>query len=229
MGYKIALQTNAKIFSKKQICEKITHYNLDITTHIHSGRAKIHDAITRSPGSFQQTILAIKNLKSYSNSLTVKIMITRLNYKETLQTAKFLSELPIRDLWLVFLTPDGFSKLYFDQIVPTYSQSRRYIEETLDWLGKHSRLKVTLEGIPYCCLKKDFFHLMMEKPKKDETSMYCIYPSGNKDDEYYALQERVKQKIKLPQCSICKEEHKCEGIYETYINKRGLLEFNPVK
>ena len=229
LGYRTTVQTNAKIFSKKEFCEKIKYYNLDINTHIQSHRPKIHNSITRSPGSFEQTVSAIKNLRNYRRCLTVKIMVTKLNYKEILKTVKFISALPIDNIWIVFLTPDGFSKSYFDYIVPTYKETSRYIKEAASWIKHNTKLGLTIEGMPYCRLNGDLHRHMMEKPEKDEPGMYCAYPTEGKNDEYYAKQERIKQKIMLPQCAICKKEYICEGIYKEYIEKRGTQGFKPIR
>ena len=229
LGYKISLQTNARVFSNKRLCEKIKFYNLNILTHLHSYQPRIHDLITRSPGSFNDAIRAVKNLRDYCREITVKIMLTKINYRHIFHTAKFIIKIPVDEIWFAFLTPSGYANIYFDTIVPYYSLIRPFIANTIAWLKENSRARITIEGIPYCCLESGLRKFVLERATEDRSSRYGVYPSGLKEDEYYCLKERVNQKQKFSQCKICKFDSLCEGVYKNYVEKRGSDEFIPVK
>lgn len=232
LGYKVKVQTNARIFSKKSICEKIKYYNLDIITHVESYKSRIHDSLSRVPGSFNETIKGIKNLRKYCKSIAVKIMITKINYKHLLYTLKFITRLnKINCIWFVFPTPYGNSYRYFNAIVPSYSEVAPFINYALGWLRDNSESDIMIEGFPYCFVNPEFRCFIKEEPIEDKDNILGIYPSDSNTEEqiYCICKERIKQKQKFIQCKKCKYNSICEGVYKNYINKMGDNEFVPIK
>lgn len=231
LGYKISLETNARIFSNKEFCEKIKYYNLDIIAHIESYKPHIHDLITRIPGSFNEAIKGIKNLRKHCRKMTIKIMLTKINYKHILYTVKFITNLDVDKIHFVFLTPWGNAYLYFDAIVPSYSEVEPFLNNALAWLKNNSKIDITVEGFPHCFIDSKFRDFVFEKPIEDKSVMFGIYPSGlpSSEHKYYIFKERPNQKQKFPQCKICKFDKICEGVYKRYVERRGDNEFIPIR
>ncbi|MFQ5891326.1 MAG: hypothetical protein ACE5HW_00855, partial [Candidatus Methanofastidiosia archaeon] len=60
--------------------------------YLHGHNAKIHDKITKTKGSFEQTIEGIKNLIDLNQNIHVRAMVTFENYKHLFDLFKLLSK-----------------------------------------------------------------------------------------------------------------------------------------
>lgn len=228
LGYKITLETNARMFSNKNLCRQLEYFNLNIVTHIESFKPRTHDLTTMVLGSFNETIRGIKNIRKYCTSITIKIMLTRLNYKHLLYTVKFISNMDIDTVHFVFLTPWGSSYSYFEAIMPHYYEVRHFLTDALIWLAANSKLPVIIEGFPFCVVEPKFRDFLFEKPVKDKSRMFGIYPGKSAVHTYHIYKERLKQKKKFSQCGRCVFDKICEGVYKRYAEKRGSGEFIPI-
>ncbi len=228
LGYRITLQTNARMFFYEKFCDKIKDYELKLMININGPNARIHDAITCVKGSFEQTISGVKNLQKYGFYITGKIMLTRLNYKYVLNTVKFMHKLGLKEVWLVFLTPFGSAKKNFEIVVPKYSEVIPFVNKTLFWLKKNTNVNIGVEGFPYCCLHPEFRSFITEENLTEE-SLHGIY-SGEDNYEYNCKRERVlNQKQKFDICAKCKYNSTCEGVYKEYVKKNGKEEFKAIR
>lgn len=228
LGYKILLQTNARMFSYEAFCEKLKNYNLKFMINVNGCNAAIHDATTNVKGSFEQTIRGIKNLQKRGFEVLCKVMLTKVNYRHLLNTVKYISQLGVKDIWLVFLTPYGSAKLNFDAVVPRYSDVIPTVNQSLLWLKNKEEVKAGLEGFPHCCVSQEFRSLVTEENFSDE-SLDGIYPE-KKSGKYNCKRERVfSQKQRIPECQDCGYNDKCEGIYKEYIKNMGRREFKAIK
>ncbi|MCM8797657.1 MAG: radical SAM protein [Candidatus Omnitrophica bacterium] len=229
LGYKITLQTNARLFADKDLCRRIKHFNLDIITHLESYKPRQHDFITGINGSFYETVRAICNLREFCPHIAVKIMITKLNYKELPTTGRWLCKLKVDEIWFVYLTPYGRTFTYFDLIVPRYSEVRPYLYESVGILMKKKELEITVEGVPYCCVEAEVRKFILEDMRTDKYRRCGIYPvSKNNYTLYYSFQERQAQKQKFAKCIRCIFYKVCEGVYTRYAERIGDKEFIPV-
>jgi MoaA/NifB/PqqE/SkfB family radical SAM enzyme len=228
LGYKILLQTNARMFSYKNFAELAKDFNLKLMINVNGHNAAIHDATTCVKGSFEQTIEGIRNLQRCGFEILCKVMLTKINYSYLLDTVKYITGLGIKEIWLVFLTPYGFAKLNFDAVMPTYSEVMPIVNQAILWLKNKQDIKIGLEGFPYCCINQDFHSLITEQ-NFDENSLDGIYPAEN-EDKYNCKRERIlNQKQKTDECRECKFKNKCEGVYKEYINKVGVEEFKAIR
>lgn len=231
LGYKIALQTNARAFADKQLCRRISPYHLCIYAHLESYRPDIHDAITRRPGSFSESVKGLMNLRACGLAVTVKIMLTKINYKDMLLTAKFIGKLNVDGLSFVFLTPVGYSDIYFNHMMPRYAHVLPLLKETVRWARHHSPMKITIEGLPNCALNSRLRSLLKEnrRSKEEREGIYAVYPHEIKNVGRSSLRERLGIKIKPSSCASCVLYHRCEGIYKRYAQAYGMDEFSPIE
>jgi len=230
LGYKIQLQTNARLLAKKEFSRRLAAYHPVIYTHLQDYKAKAHDITTSVPGSFWETVAGIRNAMPDCHGLYVKIMITKANYRHLLETAKFLRRLGVRGIWFVFLTPHGFARIYFDKVVPTYTQVAPYLKKALRWARKEKGLEVMLEGFPYCHVPRAWHSNMLEDPRLSERKQLCLHPAERgRDFRISPVHERLKDKTKGPHCPKCAHDQECEGVYRTYAQHRGLDELKPCR
>ncbi len=230
LGYKIQLQTNARLLAKKEFSRRLAAYHPVIYTHLQDYKARAHDVTTNTPGSFWETVAGIRHAIPVCRNLYVKIMITKANYRHLPETAKFLRRLGVKGIWFVFLTPHGFARVYFDKVVPTYTQVSRYLKKALQWARKEKDLEIMLEGFPYCRVPSRWRNNMLEGPRISERKQLCLHPAERgRDFKISPVHERIRDKTKDARCRTCVYDKICEGIYKTYARHYGLDELKPLK
>ena len=225
LGYEITLETNARVINDSNLLEKIEIVKLVVITHLESYNPIIHDALSRTQGSFYQTVSAVMKLRKTCEKLFIKVMITKLNYRDILLTAKFISKLKADRIWFVFLDPSGYACRYFSTIVPTYTTIRPYLDNALSWLMANTKIEIRLENFPYCCVDDESRSFIWFQTTVNQREMFGCFPSKKKDDTYYCIIEKLKRKKKIASCSNCKYSHVCEGVYRKYVQTYGENEF----
>ncbi|MEW5895027.1 MAG: radical SAM protein [Candidatus Omnitrophota bacterium] len=226
-GYAMLLQTNARLLALEKFCEKVSQYNLKFSININGPTAKIHDAVSRVPGSFRQTVQGIKNLQKHDARILVKILLTKDNHRHLLRTAKFVAKLGVKKICIVFLTPFGSARDNFQQVVPSYSEVSVPLKQTLEWLKKTPQIRASIEGFPHCCLDQEF-HPLITETRMGFKSLNGLIPENGRLI-YNCKTERVfNQKQKFPDCGDCLYDKQCEGVYREYLHHAGRDEFKPV-
>ena len=109
MGFKeIALSTNARMFSYRPFLEAAVNAGITrVSTTLDGGNEKMHDAITRTPGSFKQTVAGIDNLVRFGIPVTVNTVLFKLNVSNLEEIAEKLIELNVSSWGILDLIPDG--------------------------------------------------------------------------------------------------------------------------
>ena len=225
LDYKvIQIQTNARMLSSLDFCKKtIKAGATEFNPAIHGYCSEQHDYLTRSPGSFKQTIKAIKNLKSLGAYVLTNTVIVKSNYRNIPQIAKLLVKLKVDQFQFAFVHPIGNVLKNFDKIVPNITIASRYIQKGLK-IGIDKNIKVTSEAIPFCLIQ-GYEDYIAEK----------IIPNievrgeqhQNMDD--FSDQRKNTEKTKFKQSNECEYNKICEGVWKEYVEKYGDKEFVPVK
>ncbi len=223
LGYAFKLQTHGRMFESEEFCERISPYNVEFSININGPTAKMHEADTQAPGSFQQTVQGIKNLRKLGSNILVKIIITKNNYKYLLETARFIVSLDVKKIMFVFMTPYGAARMNFNAIFPKFSETTLPLTQAVHWLKENAKVGIFLEGFPHCSLNPEFYPLMTET-----CSLDGVIPENSRRI-YNCREERVFiQKQKFYECKDCMYDKECEGVYKEYVERMGQDEFRPV-
>jgi len=224
IGFKtIQLQTNGRRFYYKDFCRKMIKAGMnEFSPAIHGHNMKIHDYLTRSHGSFKQTIQAIKNIKSYGIPVLTNTVVTKYNYKYLPEIAKLLINLEVDQFQFAFVHPIGNALKNFDDIVPKISDAAEYIHKGLQ-IGIDAGIKVMGEAMPYCLMHGYEKYVSENYIPKTEVrdAGYVIYE--------YSKKRKKEGKMKFPQCKDCKYSRVCEGPWKEYPKRMGSREFRPVR
>jgi len=85
--------SNARAFSDarfaQEFCDRATKLTR-IAVPIHGSTAMLHDSITQTPGSFEQTVTAIQNLAHSIAEIELRVVVSRLNVEDLSMLAKFV-------------------------------------------------------------------------------------------------------------------------------------------
>ncbi|MBW2979921.1 radical SAM protein [Candidatus Woesearchaeota archaeon] len=219
----IQIQTNGRMFSSYEFCKKTIAAGANtFSPALHGYCAAQHDFLTRSKGSFVQTVRGIQNLKKLGQIVVTNTVVVKPNYRNIPELAKLLVKLRIDQFQFAFVHSMGNAAKSYDSIVPTMSLASPYIKKGLQ-AGIDAGISVMAEAMPYC---------MMGGYENYVSEMFI--PETEIKDIDHAINDfkavRVKQgKKKFPQCNKCKYDKICEGPWREYPEKKGATEFKAVR
>ena len=217
-GYEtIMLITNGRMLSDKNFAHKIIDAGANkFMVSIH-GNEKTHDYLTRTNGSFKQTIDGIKNIKSHGATLITETVVNKLNYKKLPETINNLVSYGSGICQIDFVIPSGEAIKNKDEIIPKYEETTKYVYKTIENLKINGNSdKIIVMGFPKCFMQG--YESYMNEP-----NIPNIKISSEKDEQNTKNynQHRAKNKIKTKKCQKCKDFYTCEGIWKNYLEIHG--------
>lgn len=223
IGFKeIQIQTNGRMFAYNDFCLKTVQAgSTQFSPALHGSTAEIHDELTKVPGSFEQTVQAIKNFKKLNQYILTNTVITGLNYKDLPNIAGLLVDLGVDQFQFAFVHILGTAAENKDWLVPRKSEVVPYIKQGLD-IGVGAGKIVSTEAIPYCLMPG--YEDYISEDFIPETRIYDIDFVVEKYEDY----RRSSGKAKRKECKNCKFYKKCEGPWKEYVEMFGWEEFKPV-
>ena len=227
LGFKvIQIQSNGRMFSYKEYCREIIKRGAnEFALALHGHTSDLHDSLTTSPGSFEQTTTGIANLRSLGQPVLMNTVITKPNYQYLPEISKLLVNLKVNQFQFAFIHINQLilhNKKLIQEIVPRKSEVMPYVKKGLK-IGINAGIRVMTEAIPYCFMK-GYEDYIAEK----------IIPDGAVYDADWSIKDyrkyRVTEgKLKGPKCRECKYFKVCEGPWKEYPQIFGWSEFKPVK
>lgn len=223
----ISLITNGRNLSSKNYFISFLKEGLnDISISFHGSNAKIQEKITRSKGSFEQTLSALflaDNLKrSFNFRFTVNSTITKINYKNIPNLLYLFSNLKGLDyIVLNAVVLKGNALRYIDKVAVRYKKIVEQIKKAAEKFPSEFLKKIYVDNIPRCLLKG----LNVSVEKEDIMLMEDRKIEGRFNKE---ITEDYFNRIKPPSCRNCLYNKTCPGIPTAYIKKFGWGEFKPV-
>ena len=209
---RIVLATNGRRFSYPWFAKRVLEIeNLVIEIAILGPNEKLHDAITRTKGSFEQTIQGISNilqyrkLKSKFQELELRIILVKQNYKIIGEILSLIyNKFPLADrVVIIFPEPEGVCKVNFQTVGLTYKQVKKEIVQVMKkWKDKFNDLR--LYHFPLCTLPSTLWKYTWITQRPEEVSYLSI-------------------------CDRCLYRKYCCGIHGNYLKIVGKKEFKPIK
>jgi MoaA/NifB/PqqE/SkfB family radical SAM enzyme len=229
MGYKsVFLQTNGRIFSYRKFAKIIAEFGLDkATISIHGSSPQKHDKITRSPGSFNQAIAAIKNLKREKINVSVNSVIIKENVSDLKNIAKIVTSLNVDQSQFAFVHMSNSvlnDKERTRKIVPKKAMIIQSLLEAIS-VVENAGIEVKTEGIPFCLLKEGEKYIGDSYKILPQTSIF----EYQKDDLYGKRTLVSEGRAKRDLCKECKLNDLCIGPWREYPQFFGWDEFIPIK
>ena len=204
----IVLLTNGRMFHYRQFTKDFVETGCDsVAIPLHAADAKLHDKITRAPGSFKQTVQGIKNLLEYSDrvNIEIRVVIHRLNYRHIPEIASFISN-EFKGIQRIVLFPIdiiGNANINRKELIAKVTDIKPYLERGLDILEK-SGFEFSLYHIPFCVIDEKYWKNVAGR---------TVEPV----------------RITFKPCDECTMKESCSGIWKTYAFRVGTAEFHPIK
>jgi MoaA/NifB/PqqE/SkfB family radical SAM enzyme len=199
-GPEITLLTNARAFSNKHFLEEFESINipkdrLRIASAIYGHNEKLHQSMSRTPESFNQTVAGVRNLLKKGYMVEIRVIVTKLNYRYLKEIAEFIErEFPKADR-VVFISMKVMGEAYRNklQLLVNFSEVMPHLKEAID------------------CISKDVY--LFHFP-------HCVLPEGLRKYSH----GRTVPKLELHYAGCCKDCSKidvCSGLWKTYYEVAG--------
>ncbi len=205
----IIIATNGRMFSYMPFLEKFMSFDpTRIEIPIHGSTAKLHDAITRVPGSFDQAIAGIKNvlkIRKPHQKVEVRIIILKPNLPDIGNILKLVSEdLPgVSRVVMIFPEFEGMCAKNKEAVGVTYSEVKEKIEELVgEWSEKIKELSIY--HFPLCTLPVSLWKYAWRTLRSEEV-------------------------IFIDKCKECDYQEYCLGVHIDYLREIGDAEFSAPK
>ncbi len=206
---RIKLLTNGRRFFYSGFAKRFLAItdNLDVNLSIYGSNRKIHDAVTRSPGSFEQTISGLKNLLTFKKQgqlIDLRFVMTKLSYKGINELLELLAKdfSRLDRVILIFPEIENQAKKNLNSIKITYRQVRPYLKKSLP-LFKNFK-EVRLYHFPLCAIPENLW-------------LYAWRTVSQEDVTF------------LPFCRKCEYRSYCLGIQKDYLKNIGSGDFGLIK
>ena len=225
LGYqKIAFSTNGRLFSYPKFCQQIISAGLNkITFSLLGPERKIHEAITRTPGSFEEIIKGIKNAQQFSGiHINISSVICRFNYRNLKNFGKFVQSLGIKQWYLLDLIPDSNAQIFYDSLVVRLPELSRELNSLIDIAAGFREFGFF--DFPLCLFSPELRNkkniCLVNAKMRMETSQQVGYnPKRIEVSGDGVYQDVYKENIDT--CKGCKYYKECGGIWRAYLERYG--------
>lgn len=218
----IMVETNGRMFAYAPFAAKCA--KLQITAYIVAVQGhtpELHDFLTRTEGSFKQTLAGIRNLKLLRQQVYTSTVITRSNYRHLNAILSVVAKLKVDAASYSFVHAEGYVLADTVRLMPRLALVDPYLRESFK-LARKEGIAFSVEGVPPCFLI-GMQKFMRETP---ESGLVWLDQQGVqvRDHAWRVEQERTFG----PVCDVCEAKPRCEGALKAYINEYGWGEFEPI-
>ena len=213
---------------------------------IHGHDAKLHDGLTRTPGSFDQTVAGIRQIASFARygvDLHTSTVITKRNLPFMGEIYAFLRGLGVDQVVFNVMQANGRADTHFEKIFPRYTEiadvARRFFVEQA---AREERVMAFLVDIPLCTTEgiPDFNRGYVEayvhyEPAGSGSHDFALPVEAEAVGEASGLVQirrrdlDVAARDKREACRECAYEGSCEGVWRNYLRRYGWDELQPVR
>lgn len=230
-GINVSILTNASSFSNEKYVNSFIEIDnsnkVNIVTSLYHVDPKKHDYLTGVDGSFATSIKSIENLICRGHSVTMKIIVSKINIKVLKEMVAFLlGKFPLLlNFQFTCIDYSGMASKYFENCFVTFDKMRPYLEEAIDYILDNSKANISLIEIPFCAIDPYYWKFFSRKnlklsnylaPKNDNESL-VIHNLKNKCNTLYSA------------CKNCDIREFCHGAWESTIVIGGESMLHPIK
>lgn len=188
------LLTNARAFASKKfvarLLENCPQY-LRVAVPLHGSYARLHDTITQTPDSFDQTVAGLYHLIASNIYVELRIVVSKLNYGDLQNIAKFIvANIPnVGVVNFIGLETRGSCAKNFKDVYVDHTESIRRIIPAVHILTQ-AGVDVGLYNYPLCAVDRRYWSL--------------------------CKQSITPEKIRFPaECEGCAARECCGGFFNT--------------
>ncbi|MGC8851777.1 MAG: radical SAM protein [Minisyncoccia bacterium] len=231
LGYQeIAISTNARMLSQNKYLEKLVNSGLNrVTTTLYGPNKKIHETITRTPQSFDQTIKGIKNMIKINIPITINTVVFSLTAPFLKETGLLINDLGVKFWTLLDLIPDGYAFDNYKMLVLSPFKLKKTFLSIEPILNKFSVINIL--DFPFCLLPPSFYKYSNVNILAAEGRTQIIQQVGYHPKRFFKTKNVYQDihKILLPTCKKCIYYTECGGLWKSYLQIFNKTSFRPIK
>ena len=222
LGFRpIQLQTNGRMLSYRRLLDGLVGAGVtEISPALHGPTAEVHDALTRAPGSFAQTVEGIRNALAAGLPVITNTVVVRGNLAHLPATVRPLAALGVTQAQLALVPPVGTAAELFDEVVPPLPEAARAIRAALE-SPPEGRPSLVVEAVPPCFLRGHEDAVV--EGRIPETTVVDLdgAPFG------FTAWRTGEGKAKGPPCARCARAATCEGPWREFPARWGWEGYEP--
>lgn len=181
--------------------------DLELIIPLHAPSPELHDKITRTPYSFSQTVMGLKNIlkhKTPRQLIEIRIVIHGLNFTILSELAAYIQKefKGIGRLVYIFFEIEGQVKKNLKSLKLTYTKIKMYLDKIFKWVPAFPEIR--FYHFPLCTLPEKFYpHIWRTLPAHE-----VAFPK---------------------KCKECAVKQWCLGVHRGYLAHLGDSEFRPIR
>jgi MoaA/NifB/PqqE/SkfB family radical SAM enzyme len=222
LGYPtVFLMTNARKFARMDYARTVVDKGVSLfIVSMHGAVAATQDRISLAPGSFDQAVQGIRNIKELGATVRTNSVVCKDNYTELPDIVDLCLDLGADQITISALHTSGTALRNFAEVTPRYDEIRPYVLEACERaLRRGTRL--LLEGFPQCTVPGYEQHLV-----DWEHNRYKVLYRNFVMDDYEGHMDDFSR-VKDARCGGCVFDKVCGGVYKEYAELIGWDEFHP--
>jgi cyclic pyranopterin phosphate synthase len=240
---RVSLMTNGRRLGHLPYAAALVKRGLGrIYVSIHGHEKALHEGLTRTPGSFEQTVAGIESaarLARFGVELHTSTVVTHRNLPHFAAIYRFLRGLGVQQVVFNVMQANGRGHTYFDQLFPRYAEIAGAFSRALAELGE-PRPPAYLVDIPLCTTEgvPDENRGYVERYRHFELDAVARMPpaelqhrrqSGGGRGLVLVTRADLDQceRTKRAECARCRYESVCEGVWKNYLARYGWDELVP--
>lgn len=228
LGYEnIAISTNGRMLSYDDFVKKIIKNGVKrVNFSLYGHNPELHNAITRTPKTFEQTVQGIKNLQKFSNiTVIVNTVVSRLNYQNLADLGRFLSSLKVEFFNILDLIPDGYAKDFYKTLAVRMNDLSPALNNLENILAEFNLL--TFFDFPLCLFGPEMRNdsgtvFITAEGKKIIIKQVGYGPKRFKKEKGNIYSDFHKKRIEI--CKSCQFFKECGGVWKDYLDLYGQKE-----
>jgi MoaA/NifB/PqqE/SkfB family radical SAM enzyme len=230
LGYRrIGVTTNARRLGYEPYARRLVREGMNhVVVSIHGPNAQCHDAQTRCPGSFAQTLAGLEVLAQIKRQRPLVIhtstVVCRRNYKKLADLHDLLCHFGVDQCVLNVMQPLGRGENFARQLQTRYRDIVDELGRFLAAVGKPSP-PVFLVDLPLCTTER----LPDEVRGWVEFAVFTEYArDGQPQPRATRVDKEEPNRAKRDDCRRCRYDDICLGVWQNYVRAYGWQEFEPV-
>jgi MoaA/NifB/PqqE/SkfB family radical SAM enzyme len=231
---RISLMTNGRMLSNERYAKALVAAGINrFYVSIHGHEPRLHEALTRTPGSFPQTLAGIDviaGLKRQGIELHTSTVLTKRNLPYLGEIYDFVRARNVDQVVFNVMQANGRADTFFEQIFPAYTAVSAAAKVFLDARGQHEQpVAAFFVDIPLCTTEglPDFNRGYVEGYVHHEPGNCGADPDGPMVSIRRADLDQAAR-CKRSECRACRYDGVCAGVWVNYVKRFGWDEFVPV-
>ncbi|MCA9655185.1 MAG: radical SAM protein [Myxococcales bacterium] len=242
----ISMMTNGRALSHGLYAKRLVALGMNkFYVSIHGHDKRLHEGLTRTPGSFEQTVAGIEmiaRLKPYGVALHTSTVVTKRNLPHLLPIYRFLRARGVDQVVFNVMQANGRANTHFERLFPRYAEIAEQAEEFIAVAREdEDPVMAFFVDIPLCTTTRlpdfnrgyveDYVHFEPQDSRGLLPPELLDDRRAGQDGELVQIRRADlddDQRRKRAECAQCRYDEVCAGVWGNYLRRYGWEELRPV-